>query len=145
MIEKPLRARAEVGLLKIPVTRATSPAPVADHGGIAVPDLLTTRQWNVTIGCQVEEVTDDPRFPALFEVALTSDPEVPMIQFGVPSLPHCATVVLIISAAERNTADVLGLNVLKRNLHVAAQTIVGDKPYGRAIRVGVEPFPSPPH
>jgi hypothetical protein len=142
--EKLLRQRAEEGLRQIPVTRATSPAPVVDQCEIAVPGTLMTRQWKVTISCQVDEVTDDPSFAGLFEVALTSDPKVHMIQFGVSSLPHWVSAVLLVAAAESTTAEAIGLSILKRNLDVGAQAIIGDKPYGTAFQVGVEQFPSSP-
>lgn len=140
--EKLLQTRAEEGLPPIPVTRATSPEPVADDSDLTAPDTATTRQWKVTLGCQVDEVTNDSRFSALFEAALDSDPQVDMIHFGGPSLPHGASAVLLVSATEMTKAEVLGMDILKRNLHVAAQAIVGDKPYGRALQVQVEPFPS---
>jgi hypothetical protein len=159
------RARAEEGLPPIPVTRATTATPMAGDGDVAQPDLLklsrdriaerapptvfpvslVPRQWKVTIGGQIEGVTDDPRFPALFEAALASDPEVNLIKFGEPSRPLMASAVLLVSAPESHIVHVLGMDILKRNLHVAAQAIIGDKPYGWALEVEVEPFPSQPH
>lgn len=161
--ERLLRTRAEEGLAQIAVTRATSATPVVENGVVAEsdlpmpagtrsteppplsvnPDPLVSKQWKVTIGCQVDEVTDDPRFLALFKAALVSDPEVSMIQFGEPSLSHGASAVLLISAAVRNAAEALGKDILKRNLHVAARALIGDKPYDSILEVRVEPFPSP--
>jgi hypothetical protein len=103
------------------------------------------QEWKVTISGQVDEVTDDPRFPALFEAALTSDPDVNMIQFDEQSWPHVASAVLLISAKEMKDAIAIGQDILSRNMHVTAQAIIGDQPYGRAFQVGAELLSSPRH
>ena len=105
----------------------------------------TSQEWKGTIGGRIEEVTDDPRFSALFEAALKSDPEVDMIQFDESSWPHTTSAALLISASSMNDAIALGQDILSRNLRVAAQAIIGDKPYGSALQVGAELLSSPPH
>lgn len=94
-----------------------------------------TREWKVTIGGQIEEVANDPRFPALFEAALTSDPEVNMIQFGEPTKPRAASAVILISAVDLSAALALGQDIPSRNFHVVARAIFGDKPYRWALQV----------
>jgi hypothetical protein len=135
-----LRARAEEGLPPIPVTRATPSESITDRGDIAVPDRATPRQWKVTICGRIEEVTDDPRFPALFEAALSSDLEADVIQFNEPSLPHTTSAVLKISEVSNQAAEAIGLAILRRNLRVAALAIIGDEPYGWAAEVKSEPL-----
>jgi hypothetical protein len=134
------RARAVEGLPPIPVTRATSPEPITEHSDIAVPDKATPRQWKVTICGRIEEVTDDPRFPALFEAALSSDLEADVIQFNEPSLPHTTSAVLKISEVSNQAAEAIGLAILRRNLRVVALAIIGDEPYGWAAEVKSEPL-----
>ena len=109
----------------------------------SVPIMSKSQEWKVTISGQIEEVTDGPRFLALFEAALTSDPEVIVIQFNEPSWPHMASAVLLISAADLKEALAMGQVILSRNMHVAAQATIGDQAYGRAFQVGAQLLSSP--
>ena len=99
-----------------------------------------SRRWNVTIGGRIEGVTDNQGFPALFESALTSDPDVKIVQFNHPTFPHTTSVVVLISAVNKKAAEAQGQDVLLRNLRIAARAIIGEDDFGWTFRVSAEPI-----
>ena len=96
------------------------------------------RRWNVTIGGRIEGVTNDPEFPALFESALASDPEVKIVKLIQPTFPHTTSAVILISAANKETAEAHGRAILLRNLRTVARENFDDKDFGWTIRVSAE-------
>jgi hypothetical protein len=97
-----------------------------------------SRRWNVTIGGRIDGVTDNQGFPALFESALMSDPEVKVVQFNRPTFSHTTSAVVLISAVDKNTAEAQGQEILLRNLRIAARAVIGKENFGWTIRVSAE-------
>ncbi len=97
-----------------------------------------SRRWNVTIGGRIDGVTDNQGFPALFESALISDPEVKIVEFTQPTFPHTTSAVVLISAVDKKTAEAQGQETLLRNLRIAARAVIGEENFGWTIRVSAE-------
>jgi hypothetical protein len=97
-----------------------------------------SRRWNVTIGGRIDGVTDNQEFPALFKSALTSDPEVKIVQFNQPTFPHTTSAVVLISAVDKQTAEAEGQEILLRNLRIAARAVIGEENFGWTIRVSAD-------
>jgi hypothetical protein len=94
-------------------------------------------EWNVRIGGRVERVTDDPRFPALFEEALISDPDVTLVRFQQHPWPHANSANIVISAITKKDAEDKGHDIMKQILKRAAEAF-GAERYGWVVSAGAE-------
>jgi hypothetical protein len=94
-------------------------------------------RWNVTIRGRIERVTDDPRFPALFEDALASDPDVTLIRVQRHPGPHANPADILISAVDIKDAERKGRDIMKQILKLAADTF-GVERYGWTVSAGAE-------
>jgi hypothetical protein len=95
------------------------------------------RHWSVRIAGRVEKVSDDPRFPALFENALMSDPDVTLVRFQQHPWPHANSADIVISATDKKAAEAKGHDIMKQILTLAAQAF-GVERYGWVVSAGAE-------
>ena len=95
------------------------------------------RQWSVRIGGRVERVSDDPRFPALFEDALMSDPDVTLVRFQQHPWPHANAANIVILATDKEDAETKGHDKMKQILTLAARAF-GVEGYAWVVSAGAE-------
>lgn len=100
------------------------------------------QQWHVRIGGRVEGVSDDPRFPTLFEEALASNRDVTLTDVQHHPWPHAHSADIVISAIDKKDAQEKGSNIMREVLKNAADTF-GVDGYGWTVSVRAELVSSP--
>jgi hypothetical protein len=93
--------------------------------------------WNVTIRGRIEGVSDDPRFPPLFEKALESNPDVALVRFQQYPWPHANSADIVITAVDKKDAEAKASDVMRKILKDAAEAL-GISPYGWTVGVSAE-------
>lgn len=82
-------------------------------------------------------MSDDPRFPVLFEEALVSNPDVTLVRFQQHPWPHANSADLVISATDKKDAEVKGRDIMKQILTLATDAFGVDQ-YGWVVSAGAE-------
>jgi hypothetical protein len=99
--------------------------------------LTQINQWKVKIGGRVESVSDDYRFPTLFEDALKSNPDVTLLRFQQHPWPHANSADIVISAIDKKEAESKGSDIMRQILKLAADSFGVDR-YGWTVSAGAE-------
>ena len=94
-----------------------------------------TREWDVTVGCRTESVTDLESFPATLRAALAADPHISVVSFGEPTWPHTTQVVIRIVAHEKRDAQKTAYEVMLPLFKSAATSVFGDQSFGWTMSV----------
>jgi hypothetical protein len=94
-------------------------------------------QWNVTIRGRVEKVSDDPRFPAVFEGALRANPDLTLVRFQRHPWPHANSADIVISAVDKKDAEAKGRDLMEQILRLATHEFGVDR-YAWVVSVGAK-------
>lgn len=97
------------------------------------------RQWDVTIGSRIEQVTDQEAFAELFLGALIKTNEISVIQFNRPTWPHTTSVVIRVTASRKKEAESQAKAMVLPVLLDVAKAIGADGPFGWTLSVDVRP------
>jgi hypothetical protein len=98
---------------------------------------VDSHQWKVRIAGRVETVSDDARFPTLFEDALKSNPDVTLVRFQQHPWPHANSADIVIFAIDKKEAEAKGHDIMKQILKLAADSF-GVARYGWTVSAGAE-------
>lgn len=93
-------------------------------------DMPNSRDWDVTVGCRIEEVTDQEGFAQLFLSALSRSSAIAVIQFNLPSWPHTTSVVIRVVAIRKKDAESVAKTLILPVLLDVAKILCGDGPMG---------------
>ena len=97
------------------------------------------REWDVTIGSRIEQVTDQDVFADLFLEGLIKTNKISVIQFSRPSWPHTTSVVIRVAAVRKNEAVSRAKALVHPVLLDVAKAIGGDGPFGWTMSVDAKP------
>jgi hypothetical protein len=95
------------------------------------------RRWSVRVAGRVEGVSDDARFPSLFEDALISDPDVTLLRFHRHPWPHANSADIAIMATDKKQAEAKGRDIMLEILRSSAQALDVER-FGWTVTVGAE-------
>jgi hypothetical protein len=98
-----------------------------------------SREWDVTVGCRIEHVTDQGVFADLFLEALVKVSEINVIQFNRPNWPHTTSVVIRVAASRKRDAASQSQTLVLPVLLEVAKVIGGDGPFGWTMSVDPKP------
>jgi hypothetical protein len=96
-------------------------------------------QWIVRIAGRIENVSNDRRFPALFEESLRANPNVTLLRFQQDPWPHANSAHIVITATNKKDAEVKGREIMLQILRTAAADFEVER-YGWSVTAGAELF-----
>jgi hypothetical protein len=101
------------------------------------------RDWDVTVGGRIENVTDQDSFPGLFEGSLRANRDIHVVALRQPTIPHTTSAVIRISAARKKDAESLARDLILPVYLKVAREIIGEDNFGWVLRVDAVPSPRP--
>ena len=99
----------------------------------------TDRRWRVTISATIEGVSDDPRFPSLFEEALARVPAAQDVESRIRLAGFDVSAILLVRAPDGPSADRTGMEILRGAIDAATRRMTGTGPAHRTLQVRREP------
>jgi hypothetical protein len=93
-------------------------------------NMPNSRDWDVTIGCRIEEVTNQDGFAELFLGALSKSSAIAVIESNLPSWPHTTSVVIGVAASRKKDAESVAKTLVLPVLLDVAKVLGSDQPMG---------------
>jgi len=102
---------------------------------------MTSREWNVTVGGRIEQVTDLDSFPEMLREALDAESHISIVQFDAPTWPHTTRVVFRISAPRKKDAERIARDIMLPVLKGIVDSTIGVQPFGWTLNIDAVPLP----
>ena len=97
------------------------------------------RQWDVTVGGRIENVTDHDDFADRFQESLTRAEDISLIEFNRSPWPHSTSIVIRVSADSKLEAERRAREQVLPVLSSVAKEILGAANFGWTMRADATP------